>query len=97
MTYLKIIITSIVLYILLLQINLKMLEKRIDFLVENIDKYWGCTRLADMLPSKYEDNTLQIKEKSTERTAPFFCAGSYRPFCRRYFGYPSQFGSTVLP
>ncbi len=32
MTYLKIIITSIVLYILLLQINLKMLEKRIDFL-----------------------------------------------------------------
>ena len=32
----------------------------------------GCTRLADMLPSKYEDNTLQIKEKSTERTAPFF-------------------------
>ena len=48
-----------------------------------------------MLPSKYEDNTLQIKEKSTERTAPFFCTGSYRPFCRRYFGYPSQFGSTV--
>ncbi|HFC5888283.1 TPA: hypothetical protein ACLAX2_001652, partial [Neisseria meningitidis] len=33
----------------------------------------GCTRLADMLPSKYEDNALQIKEKSTERTAPFFC------------------------
>ncbi|HGO9101515.1 TPA: IS1595 family transposase, partial [Neisseria meningitidis] len=28
-----------------------------------------------MLPSKYEDNTLQIKEKSTERTAPFFCTG----------------------
>ncbi|EMR8935223.1 TPA: IS1595 family transposase, partial [Neisseria gonorrhoeae] len=26
-----------------------------------------------MLPSKYEDNTLQIKERSTERTAPFFC------------------------
>ncbi|HGO7287163.1 TPA: IS1595 family transposase, partial [Neisseria cinerea] len=26
-----------------------------------------------MLPSKYEDNTLQIKEKSTKRTAPFFC------------------------
>ncbi|ENT0477961.1 IS1595 family transposase, partial [Neisseria gonorrhoeae] len=25
----------------------------------------GCTRLADMLPSKYEDNTLQIKERST--------------------------------
>ncbi|HGO7135509.1 TPA: IS1595 family transposase, partial [Neisseria meningitidis] len=25
-----------------------------------------------MLPSKYEDNTLQIKEKSTKRTAPFF-------------------------
>ncbi|HEZ2637644.1 TPA: IS1595 family transposase, partial [Neisseria meningitidis] len=23
-----------------------------------------------MLPPKYEDNTLQIKEKSTERTAP---------------------------
>ena len=35
--------------------------------------FWGCTRLADMLPSKYEDNTLQIKEKSTERAAPFFC------------------------
>ncbi|HGN6405794.1 TPA: IS1595 family transposase, partial [Neisseria gonorrhoeae] len=30
-----------------------------------------------MLPSKYEDNTLQIKERSTKRTAPFFCAGSY--------------------
>ncbi|MGN6985010.1 IS1595 family transposase, partial [Neisseria sp. P0008.S010] len=26
-----------------------------------------------MLPSEYEDNTLQIKEKSTERTAPVFC------------------------
>ncbi|HFB6299920.1 TPA: IS1595 family transposase, partial [Neisseria gonorrhoeae] len=25
-----------------------------------------------MLPLKYEDNTLQIKERSTERTAPFF-------------------------
>ncbi|HEZ0693742.1 TPA: IS1595 family transposase, partial [Neisseria meningitidis] len=24
-----------------------------------------------MLPSKYEDNALQMKEKSTERTAPF--------------------------
>ncbi|CNP67817.1 IS1016 group transposase [Neisseria gonorrhoeae] len=44
-----------------------------------------------MLPSKYEDNTLQIKERSTKRTAPFFCTGSYRPFCRRYFGYPSRF------
>ena len=42
-----------------------------------------------------EDNTLQIKEKSTERTDPFFCTRSYRPFCRRYFGYPSQFGSPV--
>ncbi|ENW4138170.1 IS1595 family transposase, partial [Neisseria gonorrhoeae] len=31
-----------------------------------------------MLPSKYEDNTLQIKERNTERTAPFFCTGSYR-------------------
>ncbi|HEZ2498513.1 TPA: IS1595 family transposase, partial [Neisseria meningitidis] len=26
-----------------------------------------------MLPWEYEDNTLQIKEKSTERTDPFFC------------------------
>ncbi|QRE84964.1 hypothetical protein GAY22_05875 [Neisseria gonorrhoeae] len=34
--------------------------------------FWVCTRLADMLPSKYEDNTLQIKERSTKRTAPFF-------------------------
>ncbi|HEZ1477120.1 TPA: IS1595 family transposase, partial [Neisseria meningitidis] len=25
-----------------------------------------------MLPSEYKDNALQIKEKSTERTAPFF-------------------------
>ncbi len=25
-----------------------------------------------MLPSEYGDNTLKIKEKSTERTAPFF-------------------------
>ncbi|ENW8344560.1 IS1595 family transposase, partial [Neisseria gonorrhoeae] len=29
-----------------------------------------------MLASKYEDNTLQIKERSTKRTAPFFCTGS---------------------
>ncbi|HEZ4410619.1 TPA: IS1595 family transposase, partial [Neisseria meningitidis] len=29
-----------------------------------------------MLPSKYEDNALQMKEKSTERTAPFFCTRS---------------------
>ena len=63
----------------------------------SVNKIWGCTRLADMLPSKYEDNTLQIKEESTERTAPLFCTRSYRPFCRRYFGYPSQFGSPVLP
>ena len=63
----------------------------------NHQKEWGCTRLADMLPSKHEDNTLQIKEKSTERTAPLFCTPSYRPFCRRYFGYSSQFGSPVLP
>ena len=34
-----------------------------------------CTRLADMLPLKYKDNTLQIEEKSTERTAPFFVLG----------------------
>ena len=61
------------------------------------DKKWGCTRLADMLPSEKEDNTLQIKEKSTERTTPFFCARSYCTFRRRYFGYPSQFGSPVLP
>ena len=60
-------------------------------------KIWGCTRLADMLPSEYEDNTLRIKEKSTEITAPVFCTRSCRPFCRRYFGYPSQFGSPVLP
>ena len=40
---------------------------------------------------------MKIKEKSTERTAPFFCTRGYRPFCRRYFGYPSQFGSLVLP
>ena len=69
-------------------------EVSIGSLMVNV---WGCTRLADMLPSKYEDNALQIKEKSTERTAPFFCTGSYRPSCRRYFGYPSQFGSIVLP
>ena len=50
-----------------------------------------------MLPSKNEDNTLQIKEKSTERTTPFFCARSYCTFRRWYFGYPSQFGSPVLP
>ena len=37
-----------------------------------IQKIRGCTRLADMLPSENEDNTLQIKEKSTERTTPFF-------------------------
>ena len=57
----------------------------------------GCTRLADMLPSENEDNTLQIKEKSTEGTTPFFCARSYCTFRYRYFGYPSQFGSPVLP
>ncbi|EOF9386642.1 TPA: hypothetical protein ACMZ3V_001364, partial [Neisseria gonorrhoeae] len=44
----------------------------------DIDLIRVCTRLADMLPSKYEDNTLQIKERSTKRTAPFFCTGSYR-------------------
>ena len=37
-----------------------------------IKNFRGCTRLADMLPSEYEDNTLQNKEKSTERTVPFF-------------------------
>ena len=57
----------------------------------------GYTRLADMLPSENEDNALQIKEKSTEITTPFFCARSYCTFRRRYFGYPSQFGSPVLP
>lgn len=30
------------------------------------------TRLADMLSSENEDNALQIKEKSTKRTTPFF-------------------------
>ena len=72
-------------------------EDLLDGEKTQIENFWGCTRLADMLPSKYEDNALQIEEKSTERTALFFCARSYRPFCRRYFGYPSQFGSTVLP
>ena len=32
----------------------------------------GCTRLADMLPSKYEDNTLQIKEKVQKELLRFF-------------------------
>ena len=63
----------------------------------SIHYFWGCTRLADMLPSENEDNTLQFKEKNTETTTPFFCAGSYCTFRRRYFGYPSQFGSPVLP
>ena len=64
----------------------------------NIIKNKGCTRLVgDMLPSKYEDNSLQIKEKVQKELLRFFVLRSYRPFCRRYFGYPSQFGSTVLP
>ena len=32
-----------------------------------IDLFRGCTRLADMLLSKYEDNTLQIKEKKIQK------------------------------
>ena len=32
----------------------------------------GCTRLADMLPSKYEDNALQIKEKIQKKLLRFF-------------------------
>ena len=40
---------------------------------------------------------MQIKEKSTERTAPLFCTGSYRPFCCRYFGHSAQFRYFVLP
>ena len=32
-----------------------------------------------MLSSKYEDNALQIKEKSTERTAPFFLCWKLPP------------------
>ena len=39
-----------------------------------------------MLPSENEDNTLQIKEKSTERITPFFCAVSYCTFCRDILG-----------
>ena len=46
-------------------------EDLLDGEKTQIENFWGCTRLADMLPSKYEDNTLQIKEKSTGRTAPF--------------------------
>ena len=72
-------------------------EDLLDGEKTQIENFWGCTRLADMLPSKYEDNTLQIKEKSTERTTPFFCARSDCTLRRRYFGYPSQFGSPVLP
>ena len=43
--------------------------------LDNQDNFYftrGCTRLADMLPSKYEDNTLQITEKSTEELLRFF-------------------------
>ncbi|HFC6171481.1 TPA: hypothetical protein ACFM6M_002138, partial [Neisseria meningitidis] len=54
---------------------LQSLYVSLQFVLLFLVYFWGCTRLADMLPSKYEDNTLQIKEKSTERTAPFFCAG----------------------
>ena len=34
--------------------------------------FWGCTRLADMLPSKYEDNALQIKQKIQKELLRFF-------------------------
>ena len=37
-----------------------------------IDLFRGCTRLADMLPSKYEDNTLQIKEKKYRKNYSVF-------------------------
>ena len=53
---------------------LNILENK-ETALDNPDNFYftrGCTRLADMSPSKYEDNALQIKEKSTERTAPFF-------------------------
>ena len=72
-------------------------EDLLDGEKTQIENFWGCTRLADMLPSKYEDNTLQIKEKSTERTALFFCAPSYRPFRCRYFGHSAQLRYSVLP
>ena len=32
----------------------------------------GCTKLADMLPLKYEDNTMQIKEKSKKIQVVYF-------------------------
>ena len=50
-----------------------------------------------MLPLKYEDNTLQIKEENTKRAALFFCTGSYRLFCCRYFGHSAQLRHPVIP
>ena len=39
----------------------------------------GCTRLADMLPSKYEDNTLQIKEKKYRKNCFVFLYSKLPP------------------
>ena len=45
----------------------------------NIIKKGGCTRLADMLPSKYEDNTLQIKEKKYRKNCFVFLYSKLPP------------------
>ena len=50
-----------------------------------------------MLPLKYEDNTLQIKEENIKRAASFFCTESYRPFRCRYFWHSAQLRHPVIP
>lgn len=65
MIYFKIITISMVLYISLLQINLKMLEKRIDFLIWNMDKYY--------LAYGYYPNNFDFISKKTDFTTESYC------------------------
>ena len=36
-------------------------------------------------------------KKKNRNNCSVFCTGSYRPFCRRYFGHSAQFRYFVLP
>lgn len=65
MIYFKTITIGIVLYIILLQINLKILERRVDFLVENIDKYY--------YTHGYYPNNFDFISTKTDFTTESYC------------------------
>ena len=60
------------LFIYLKQLILNVSTHRAAHKARPCDIKRGCTRLADMLPSKYEDNALQIKEKIQKELLRFF-------------------------